>query len=201
MPNNSLDCRVAGRIYAKTGDTVTIEWYPAQANLGLQLAILNKDCQVLDSVQQTGNGIFQFVPTYSGWHTIRLRNATASQAGQNCWVKAIYQAPQVVQTNEVKNKCACSISNGGNSATDDLLAEQIMIYPNPAQNELMITWDENVVVNSIQFIDLRGCLLKDFQGPFTNDALNCTNLNMEKGSYLVRINATSGSIVKPLQLN
>lgn len=201
LPNNSLDCRVAGRIYAKAGDTVTIEWYPTQANLGLQLSILDKDCQVLDSVQQSGNGIFQFVPTYNGWHTIRLRNATATQAGQNCWVKAIYQAPQVVQTNEVKNKCACSITNGGNAAIEELVAAQIMIYPNPAQNELMMNWDEDLVMNSIQLIDLRGSVLRDFNGPFSNGAFFCSHLGMEKGSYLVRFNTSSGSAVKPLQLH
>ena len=149
LPNNSLECRVVGRIYAKAGEEVQIEWYPSSPNLALTLAVLDKDCGPIDSATQTGNGLFTFTPTYSGWHTIRLRNATATQAGQHCWVKAIYQAPAVVATNEVKNKCACAFTEPG-AALEENLGMEVVVYPNRLDVSLHPSGVANLVIEVAQ---------------------------------------------------
>jgi alpha-amylase len=201
LPDNSLDCRVVGRIYANMGDTVSIEWYPGAPNLPLQLAVLNKECQVLDSLTQSGNGVFQFVPMYTGWHTLRLRNASATQAGQNCWVKANYTAPKVVQTNEVKNKCACSISNGGNSSVEELLAAEIELYPNPNQGKFELVWSIGLSVQAVEVVDLSGRSIQSFVGPFFNGSASFDLSEIDKGSYVLRVITDQGMVLKKIQVN
>jgi hypothetical protein len=199
LPTNSLECRVVGRIYAKQGVEVQIEWYPSAPNLGLTLAVLDKDCSPIDSATQIGNGTFSFVPTYSGWHTIRLRNATATQAGQHCWVKAIYQAPAVVQTNEVKNKCACAFTEP-DAGIETLDAAVIAVYPNPSNGQFTISLSAEIQLENITLIDVSG---KSFQLTYNaangNEYLVEAN-ELESGFYWVAIQTNQGSLYKSLQI-
>jgi alpha-amylase len=199
LPNNSLECRVVGRIYAKQGVQVQLEWYPSAANLPLTLGVLDKNCLPLDSTTQTGNGIFAFTPSYSGWYTIRLRNATASQSGQHCWVKATYEAPAVVQTNEVKNKCACNFTEPG-AELDVISPLDIYLYPNPTSDQFTISLSDELQLESISLINVFG---QSFQ-------LSCHSTNgneylvglkqLESGFYWVAIQTSQGSIYKSLQI-
>ncbi|MCE2685870.1 MAG: T9SS type A sorting domain-containing protein [Cryomorphaceae bacterium] len=199
LPNNSLECRVVGRIYAKQGVQVQLEWYPSAANLPLTLGVLDKNCLPLDSTTQTGNGIFAFTPSYSGWYTIRLRNATASQSGQHCWVKATYEAPAVVQTNEVKNKCACTFTEPG-AELDVISPLEINLYPNPTSDQFTISLSDELQLESISLINVFG---QSFQ-------LSCHSTNgneylvglkqLESGFYWVAIQTSQGSIYKSLQI-
>lgn len=199
LPNNSLECRVVGRIYAKQGVQVQLEWYPSAANLPLTLGVLDKNCLPLDSTTQTGNGIFAFTPSYSGWYTIRLRNATASQSGQHCWVKATYEAPAVVQTNEVKNKCACNFTEPG-AELDVISPLDINLYPNPTSDQFTISLSDELQLESISLINVFG---QSFQ-------LSCHSTNgneylvglkqLESGFYWVAIQTSQGSIYKSLQI-
>jgi alpha-amylase len=199
LPNNSLECRVVGRIYAKQGVQVQLEWYPSAANLPLTLGVLDKNCLPLDSTTQTGNGIFAFTPSYSGWYTIRLRNATASQSGQHCWVKATYEAPAVVQTNEVKNKCACTFTEPG-AELDVISPLDINLYPNPTSDQFTISLSDELQLESISLINVFG---QSFQ-------LSCHSTNgneylvglkqLESGFYWVAIQTSQGSIYKSLQI-
>ena len=199
LPNNSLECRVVGRIYAMQGVQVQLEWYPSAANLPLTLGVLDKNCLPLDSTTQTGNGIFAFTPSYSGWYTIRLRNATASQSGQHCWVKATYEAPAVVQTNEVKNKCACNFTEPG-AELDVISPLDIYLYPNPTSDQFTISLSDELQLESISLINVFG---QSFQ-------LSCHSTNgneylvglkqLESGFYWVAIQTSQGSIYKSLQI-
>ena len=199
LPNNSLECRVVGRIYAKQGVQVQLEWYPSAANLPLTLGVLDKNCLPLDSTTQTGNGIFAFTPSYSGWYTIRLRNATASQSGQHCWVKATYEAPAVVQTNEVKNKCACTFTEPG-AELDVISPLDINLYPNPTSDQFTISLSDELQLESMSLINVFG---QSFQ-------LSCHSTNgneylvglkqLESGFYWVAIQTSQGSIYKSLQI-
>jgi hypothetical protein len=83
---------------------------------------------------------FTYIDTanYDGWYTLRLRNASAAQPGQKCWVKATYKAPEVVNTTVVKNKCACVSSSTSNTID---LEKDFAIFPNPATNALTVSLD------------------------------------------------------------
>ena len=199
LPNNSLECRVVGRIYAKAGEEVQIEWYPSAANLALTLAILDKNCTPLDSLTQAGNGVFTFTPTYSGWYTIRLRNATASQAGQHCWVKANYQAPAVVQTNEVKNKCACAFTEPG-IGLEEFTALDINIFPNPTNGQFKITLSEGLLIENLAIIDVLG-KSTDLNFTSVNDNAYEVQLQpLENGFYWLAIQTNRAKIFKQLQV-
>ena len=199
LPNNSLECRVVGRIYAKQGVQVQLEWYPSAANLPLTLGVLDKNCLPLDSTTQTGNGIFSFTPSYSGWYTIRLRNATASQSGQHCWVKAIYEAPAVVQTNEAKNKCACTFTEPG-AELNEVSPLDINIYPNPTSDQFTISLSNELQLESIALINVFG---QSFELSYhsTNGNEYLVGLKqLESGFYWVAIQTSQGSIYKSLQI-
>ena len=199
LPNNSLECRVVGRIYAKQGVQVQLEWYPSAANLPLTLGVLDKNCFPLDSTTQTGNGLFSFTPSYSGWYTIRLRNATASQSGQHCWVKAIYEAPAVVQTNEAKNKCACTFTEPG-AELNEVSPLDINLYPNPTSDQFTISLSDELQLESIALINVFG---QSFQLSYhsTNGNEYLVGLKqLESGFYWVAIQTSQGSIYKSLQI-
>ena len=199
LPNNSLECRVVGRIYAKAGQEVQVEWYPSAPNLALTLGVLDKNCTPLDSLTQTGNGVFTFVPTYSGWHTIRLRNATATQAGQHCWVKAIYEAPAVVQTNEVKNKCACAFTEPG-IGLEELADLEVTVFPNPTNGQFKIALSEGLRLENLAIIDALG-KSRDLHFVSENHKEYQVEVNdLENGLYWLSIQTNQGKVFKPIEL-
>jgi alpha-amylase len=108
LPNNSRDCRVVGKVFPDSSTLVTINVYPENPSNAITIEWLNNACEVLDTLSGTGTLTFQATSQYDGWHTVRIRNTTSNQAGQKCWVKVNYTAPQVVQTNVAKQKCACT---------------------------------------------------------------------------------------------
>ncbi|MEN9700459.1 MAG: hypothetical protein RLZZ301_1657 [Bacteroidota bacterium] len=182
LPSQSLACRVVGRIYAKADDTVHIEWYPSQSNLGLQLSVLDANCLALDSVTQIGNGTFDFVPATDGWLTVRLRNASPTQAGQNCWVKVNYMAPAVVQTSGVKNKCACSES--APSGLSELQEYQWELFPNPASDRLMVQFHDAFQPEELRIYSADGRLISSKKIAF-NSIQQLDISTLSKGVYWV----------------
>ncbi len=199
LPNNSLECRVVGRIYAKAGEEVQIEWYPSSPNLALTLAVLDKDCGPIDSATQTGNGLFTFTPTYSGWHTIRLRNATATQAGQHCWVKAIYQAPAVVATNEVKNKCACAFTEPG-AALEENLGMEVVVYPNPNYGQFKVALSEGLQLESMALVDVSGKTTSLSFVAVNEKEFQVQIDILESGFYWLVLQTNQGKVFKQLEL-
>jgi alpha-amylase len=199
LPNNSLECRVVGRIYAKAGEVVQIEWYPSAPNLALTLGVLDKNCTPLDSLTQAGNGVLTFTPTYSGWFTIRLRNATANQAGQHCWVKAIYEAPAVVQTNEVKNKCACAYTDPG-IGLEEFADLEVTVFPNPTNGQIKIALSEGLQLESLAIIDALGKSI-DLHFVSENNKEYQVQINdLENGLYWLSIQTNQGKVFKQMEL-
>jgi len=197
LPNNSLDCRVAGRIFAQAGEEIDVELYPADTLRALTVILLDKDCQAVDSTTGAGALTLQHVPTQSGWYTLRVRNATATQPGQKCWVKVTYQAPAVVQTNVAKQKCACVNTIGTNVAEEVLLQQAVRIFPNPVTQQLYLVLDaEQWTWHTAKVKDLQGRLLRQHVLP--KDALEC-QLNVEvlpAGMYLLEVQHSGGRSVQ-----
>ncbi|MBM3160592.1 MAG: T9SS type A sorting domain-containing protein, partial [Bacteroidetes bacterium] len=123
-------------------------------------------------------------------------NASGTQPGQKCWVKANYRAPEVVLTNEVKNKCACTASP--TSGVEDFSNLKVSIYPNPAFNELTIEAEQLEENADILVTDLSG---KEVLKSKINKGNVLTKLDissLEKGCYSITIKITSGYIIRPL---
>jgi alpha-amylase len=106
-PDNSLFCRSVGRIFAKAGDTIRLELYAGSAQHAMKLMLLDGQCQIQDSLTGVGTVVVNHVPTADGWYNIRIRNATAQQPGQKCWVKATYMAPATSATIPARQACSC----------------------------------------------------------------------------------------------
>jgi len=200
LPSNSLECRVVGRIYAKQGESVQIEWYPSAPTLGLTLSILDKNCVPIDSLTQVGNGTFSFTPTYSGWHTIRLRNATATQAGQHCWVKAIYEAPAVVATNEVKNKCACAYTDPNASLEQVNFNLEIALYPNPNCGHFEIMVPQDFSIEKLDITDIHSKLVEFKYEKKAPTTLFFDLENATEGLYWLTLHTNLGTVVKMIQV-
>ncbi|NBR13222.1 MAG: T9SS C-terminal target domain-containing protein [Flavobacteriales bacterium] len=178
LPTNSLDCRTVGRIFAKSGSTIKLELYPEIATNSVCLVLLNKDCNPVDSLVGVGNLVFNKLATYDGWYTIRIRNATATQAGQKCWVKATYNAPEVVQTNVTKNKCSCSITPANVGIEE--INEQVTVYPNPSNDKIYI--ESAKVIGDWSIYDLNGKVVET--GNASNSSFNIDISSLKEGSYI-----------------
>jgi alpha-amylase len=197
LPNNSLDCRVAGRIFAQSGEEINVELYPADTLRALTVILLDKDCQPVDSTTGAGALTLQYVPTQSGWYTLRVRNATATQPGQKCWVKVTYQAPTVVQTNVAKQKCACVNTIGTSVAEESLLQQAVRSFPNPVTDQLYLVLDaEHWTWHLAKVKDLQGRLI--MQHALPKDAFE-SQLNVEAlpaGMYLLEVQHSGGTSVQ-----
>jgi alpha-amylase len=155
LPDSSLDCRTVGRVFAKNGSDIVINVFPEVSTSGLKFILLDKDCVAIDSVSGTGNLTYTTIASYDGWYTMRIKNLTNTQLGQKCWVKATYNAPEVVQTNTTKNKCACSITS---TANIEELDEKLKIFPIPASSIIHVLMDE--INCKWQITDLNGRIVE-----------------------------------------
>lgn len=194
LPSNSKDCRTVGRIYAKAGTDMIFSVFPSDTLSGIELVILDKDCQSVDSISQTGPYDFTVTSAYDGWYTMRIRNATATQLGQKCWVKANYRAPEAVVTTGVKNKCACTASS--TIGLEDLSNLILSIYPNPAFNEITIETGEMDENADVLVTDLSG---KEILKSQIEKGGTITNLNisqLEEGCYFISISIGGRNITR-----
>lgn len=195
LPDNSTDCRVVGRVFPQAGEVIDIELYPVDTTLAITLVILDKNCNPLDSITQAGVINFSYTPTESDWHTIRINNATATQAGQKCWVKVAYQAPEVVSTSGTKNKCECAITS--TNTMDELSNAQVMIYPNPFNESFHVQLDFVATAETtlkIMSLDGRVVYTDVFQAGQSD--LEVSTAELQNGSYIVEVESGLSTIRK-----
>jgi alpha-amylase len=146
---------------------------------------LDKDCNVIDSVSAAGTLLDSIVPTYSGWYSIRIKNATATQAGQKCYVKLTYTAPEIVDTSVPKNKCACTSSSVG---FEEPMNETWMVYPNPATSEITIEYMVPVPVDAdIQLFTMDGKHVQANTEPIDSRSFRLDVSTLDAGNYLLVI--------------
>ena len=200
LPDNSDDCRVVGRIFVKQGEQVNLELYPELANESLVVVYNDPNCLAIDSTQGTGAIFDSIVPNYTGWLTVKVKNATASQPGQKCYVKLNYLAPEVVNTTGTKNKCACvTASSSGIQELNE--SDNLNIFPNPAQDKLSlessITFTSK---SSVRIIDLEGKVLSTTT---TEKALmeGIDVRSLVPGMYLLELSDEQFIIRKPFVKN
>ena len=189
-PNNSTECRVVGRVFAAAGEEIALELYPSDSLRSLTLVLLDKDCLPLDSVSGAGALTLSYQPSQSGWYTMRIRNTSASQPGQKCWVKATYQAPAVVQTNVPKQKCACV--SGLYTSVEEGAArmEVVSVFPNPAQDRLYLATQAAVQWTSYQVLDMQGReIMRGALDPAQTEQELAID-GLPTGMYLLRISST-----------
>ncbi len=99
IPDLSCDYRVVGKIFVESGKAVTVDLTPTDAAQDLTMNLF--DLAGLDLAVTSGTGpiTLNYMPSATGWLTIKVRNTSPANTGQECTVKATYTAPQTVSTN------------------------------------------------------------------------------------------------------
>ncbi len=195
-PNNSLDCRVVGRVFAQQGEVINVILYPQDTLKSMEIILLDKDCNPLDSITGAGNLSLTYTPTSSSWHTIRIKNGTATQTGQKCWVKAEYQAPEVVATNVTKNKCACTAAPLVNDLEENA-ALVFSITPNPAQDIILVEMQNPFIGNNTWEIkDINGRLMKMGKADFGKNSFEVNVSALPTGIYFIEVNQQENKLVQ-----
>jgi alpha-amylase len=122
MPANSTNFRTAGKIYVQSGKVVTYTVFPENATKSLYVGLYSAAGSLLSSRSGTGTLTRNYTPNFTGWITIRVRNNSATNPSQRCWVNVSYEAPAVItNANAASAGGAASIwtGNGGTSDWND----------------------------------------------------------------------------------
>lgn len=189
LPSNNRDCRVVGRIYPDSASQILVNIYPENPINSITLEVLNAQCEVIDTLAASGNLSYVSNATYTGWHTLRIRNTSNTQAGQKCWVKATYTAPQVVNTTEVKLKCACAQAGAGMIENSEQL---VSIYPNPFTDRFIIEGlNADIAINTILIYNTSGTLIMSIAGnKMSSQEVDASIL--ARGIYYLEIQTENG---------
>jgi len=120
IPANSTNQRVAGKIFVQANQQVSMTVTAEVAGNQFVVSLLDLDGSGFSS---SGTSPFTatFTPTTTGWYTIKLRSAVATQARQKAWVKVTYTAPATVDTrNPAFNVATRAAIWTGNKGTNDI---------------------------------------------------------------------------------
>ncbi|MFM2284902.1 MAG: hypothetical protein RLZZ543_399, partial [Bacteroidota bacterium] len=119
IPASSTNFRIAGKIYVEAGKPITYILYPENATKALYVGLYNSAGTLLSSKSGLGTLTNSYVPTLTGWITIKVKNNVATNPKQKCWVNVTYTAPAVIT-----NATAAAARNSasiwtGNAETSD----------------------------------------------------------------------------------
>lgn len=106
-PNQSLACRVVGRVFCQKDSLATVDIYIQDSTASLTMDILDAGCELFQQYTVNNGQTISFLPNQNGWYTLRVRNSSATQNSQKAWFKATYTAPQVAAVQTTKNLCSC----------------------------------------------------------------------------------------------
>ena len=81
-----------------------------------------------------------------------------------------------------------------NITLDDTLG----VFPNPAQNQVNITFDSSQQVNNIALINLNGSIIRSFDITSSQSAQALNISNMAPGIYLIRVEGTNAIVTRKL---
>ena len=190
LPVNSQECRVVGKVYAKEYSTISVELYPLFSTLSINLLLVDSNCTVIDSISGVGNLIHDFDVSSESWYTIKIRNTTANQSGQKCWVKVNYEAPSHPFLDAIKNKCSCIPPP---SVGLYEIIDKLNIYPNPTAGIINLSYVKNYSSSKFEVLDLSGKVVLFGK---VNNKLELDVSHLTKGIYYLKIGRTMSKFIK-----
>ena len=124
------------------------------------------------------NHTFTYTADVAGTYYFAFNNASAQAAGNNFILLD-------------------TVILDSNLGSEDFLASQFSIYPNPASDVINIANAENILVNGVQIVDLNGRVVKSakFNG-VTEAQINISDLS--SGMYLMNVSSDQGTITKKI---
>ncbi len=118
-----------------------------------------------------------------GW--LRFNDTTHTFSGTPAETGSIYVKVTASDSSASVSDIFRIIIDAGSSIEGKKEIGEILIYPNPAINEIQITFNSEVIhVTSYQIIDINGKIIK--QGKLETRSIDISKLN--KGLYLIRLN-------------
>jgi Alpha amylase, catalytic domain len=139
LPANSTAQRTVGRIYVQSGKPISYQLFPAVNGLSQNIALYTTSNTILSQATGVSSNTTplsgSYTPTTTGWLTIKIKNSTATQAGQKVWVNLAYTAPVSVNT---RTGAGAAIVNRGNGPITEEINTigSFIVYPNPAKNQV-----------------------------------------------------------------
>ena len=118
LPAGSTNQRTVGKIFVQGGQPLTYLLSPDDNAQDVTLFFQTLDGTNLHSANGTGGLNGSFTPGATGWIAAKIRNSTATNAGQNVRVRLTYTAPTVVDTDAFPAENTVAIWTG-NAGTDD----------------------------------------------------------------------------------
>ena len=92
-----------------------------------------------------------------------------------------------------------NITQGGTTNLDDLSAENVLIYPNPMNNEFNVDIAAlNGLTNEIQLLDVTGRIISKQLTNNSTSTYNFNTSNLANGSYYVKVIGTNHEFTKKL---
>ncbi len=95
LPGNSTARRLAGKIYAAAGKTITYKLF-SSFDRNLCLYLTDNCGRFLDSVKGVGALSRDYTPSQTGWYQFQVRNASDTNSSQRVWIRASYFAPDTL---------------------------------------------------------------------------------------------------------
>lgn len=127
LPANSANQRVAGKIFVQNGSSVTYKLLPGIDNTNISISLWDLDGNMLSEAIGNSTAALPisgaYNCTFTGWITVKVRNANISQPAQKCWANVIYTAPTSINTRDINNAATTRVSiwtgnKGTNNITD-----------------------------------------------------------------------------------
>lgn len=100
LPSNSTAYRNVGKIFVNNTDPITYKLIPSDNTKNLTIELLDIDGNILATQSGLDTLTGTYTATQNGWIDIKIKNTNANQAGQKCWVRMVYTAPQVVDVTQ-----------------------------------------------------------------------------------------------------
>lgn len=169
LPDNSIATRTAGRIYVQSGKRITYKVTPTVNGRSLHIGFYKADGTL--AAQASGSTTIaaplsgSFTPSTTGWLSVRVRNANATQAGQVVRVNLNYTAPTVVNTRSAPGNQYAepgAAVNRDEPLTEEILTEvTLQISPNPTSGEVnfQVEGISDQEILRVELFDLRGQLI------------------------------------------
>ena len=81
-------------------------------------------------------------------------------------------------------------------STNDFLSSKFSVYPNPVNNVINFSNDQNAVVSSVEMADLNGRVVKTVKVDATEGQISVNDL--ATGMYMMKITTDQGTAVKKI---
>lgn len=112
LPGSSTVQRLVGKVYADAGTTVDYVVTPTDNAQTYILSFYNISGSLLHSAEGTGSLTGNFNTSNTEWISVKIRNKTDTESGQNCTVRISYQGPESVDIDVTKPENQVAIWTG-----------------------------------------------------------------------------------------